>query len=449
MPPAHLAHQKDRRRRGLSGWLHGKQQAFSHAFRQWVVNRYGPFLSFTLRYRYLTIAVALSLLSVTLSYAFSGRMGFGLFPTIESDFSEASVVLPYGSPVTKTEAVMQRLLEGARKVVAETGHEELVVSITADVGNNGGGHTGRMRVSLAEPKIRDKILSTEQFTNRWRDVVGEIPGVEILKFASDSGGPGSRGSPISVELSHRNIDALNRASTELAGIVATYPRVKDVDDGFQPGKQQLDFRIKPEGKSLGLTASSVARQVRSAFYGAEVLRQQRGRDEIKIMVRLPKKDRSSEQTIDELMIRTPAGSYVPLREIATIDRGRAYTTIDRRNGRRVVQVSGDITPRSKAGEVLADLLVTALPPLLEKHPGLSYSFEGHQADMRESIGSLKVTFVLAMLVIYVMLAIPFRSYSQPLIVMVSIPFGIVGAFIGHLIMGYDLCIPSLFEPFAM
>ena len=446
--PAHLGHHKDRRRRGLALWLHEKQQAFSHGFRGWVANRYGPFLSFTLRHRYLVVAVALSLLAITLSYAFSGRMGFGLFPTVESDFSEATIVLPYGSPVAKTDAIMQRLLEGAQKVVAETGHEELVESITADVGRDGG-HTGRMRVSLADAKIRDKIMSNEQFTNRWRDVVGEIPGVEILKFSSDSGGPGSRGRPISVELSHRDIDALDRASTELAAIVATYPRVKDVDDGFQPGKQQLDCTIKPEGKSLGLTASSIARQLRGAFYGAEVLRQQRGRNEIKIMVRLPERDRSSEQTMDELMIRTPAGSYVPLREIATIRRGRAYTTIQRRNGRRVVQVSGDITPRSKAGEVLADLQAGPLPQLEDKYAGLTYSFEGHQAEMRESIGSLKVTFVLALMAIYAMLAIPFRSYSQPLIVMVSIPFGVVGAFIGHLVMGYDLCIPSLFGIVAL
>jgi len=446
--PSHLAHQKDRRRRGFSAWLHARQQSFSHGFRRWVARRYGPFLNAALRHRYLTVATAMSLLAITLAYALSGRMGFGLFPTVESDFSEANVVLPYGSPVERTEAIMKRLLDGARKVTAESGHPELVESITYDVGRSGG-HTGRMRVSLADAEVRDKIMSTEKFTNRWREVVGEVPGVETLTFASDAGGPGSHGRPVSVELSHREIDTLERASGELAAVIATYPRVRDVDDGFQPGKPQLDFKIKPEGKSLSLTANSVARQVRGAFYGSEVLRQQRGRNEIKVMVRLPERDRASEQTIKDLMIRTPAGAYVPLREVATVKRGRAYTTIDRRNGRRVVQPSGDVTPRSKAGEVLADLKETALPALMRKYPGLTYSFEGHQADMRESISSLKVTFVLAMLAIYAMLAIPFRSYSQPLIVMVSIPFGIVGAFIGHLIMGYDLCIPSLFGIVAL
>ena len=167
------------------------------------------------------------------------------------------------------------------------------------------------------------------------------------------------------------------------------------------------------------------------------------------MVRLPEDERSSEHTIQSLMIRTPAGAYVPFREIAEINRGRAYTTIDRRNGRRVVEVSADITPRSRAGEVLTDLQENVLPEFLRERPGLSYSFEGHQAEIRESMGSLKVTFILALMAIYAMLAIPFRSYTQPLVVMLSIPFGIVGAFLGHLIMGYDLSIPSMFGIVAL
>jgi multidrug efflux pump subunit AcrB len=446
--PAHLGHQRERHRRGLFAWMHNKQQAFSRAYTRAIRKGYGPFLEFVLRHRYLTVSIAFTVLIIMLAYAMSGRMGMGLFPTVESDYSDAQIVLPYGSPIEKTEAIMDRLLESARSIIEESGHPELVESITADIGR-GGSHMARMRVNLADAEIRNKIMSNTEFTNRWRERVGEVTGVEYMRFASDSGGPGGRGRPLTVELSHRDIDVLHAASKELAAVIATYPRVKDVDDGFQPGKEQLDFTIKPEGKSLGLTAFSVARQVRSAFYGAEALRQQRKRNEIKVMVRLPEEERSSEETINDLMIRTPAGTYVPLREVASVKRGRAYMSIDRRNGRRVVQVTGDITPRSKAGEVLSDLKETALKDLENKYPGLFYSFEGHQADMAESLGSLRVTFVLALLAIYALLAIPFRSYSQPLIVMVSIPFGIVGAFIGHLIMGYDLCIPSMFGIVAL
>ncbi|MFP4434607.1 MAG: efflux RND transporter permease subunit [Planctomycetota bacterium] len=446
--PAHLAHQKDRRRYGLAAMFHNAQQRFSRAFTNWVKNRYGPFLEFCLHHRVVTVSIAVALLLASIAYAASGRMGFELFPVVESDRSEATVVLPYGAPVEKTQAVLDRIEAGAKKVLAESGRPELVTSITADIGR-GGSHTGRVRVELAEADLRSEIMSTLEFTRRWRQAVGEIEGVEFMKFAADSGGPGSRGRPVEVQLSHRDIDVLRDASEELASEVETYPRVKDVDDGFQPGKRQLDFKLTPEGKSLGLTAAEVARQARAALYGAEALRQQRGRSEIKVMVRLPGVDRSTEQTAQDLMIATPAGTYVPLREVATMERGRAYTTIDRRKGRRVVTVSADVTPRARAGEVLGDLQSTALKDLTTKYPGLTYSFEGAQADIAESMGSLKVMFVVALLAIYAMLAIPFRSYAQPLIVMVSIPFGIVGAFVGHLIMGYSLAIPSMFGIVAL
>ena len=448
--PAHLGHQRERtgRRRSLGRWLHARQQSFSHRFLHWVRDYYGPFLRFTLHHRYVTITASIAVLVVMLAYAMSGRMGFQLFPVVESDFADAQLVLPYGAPVEKTEAIMQRIQRGAEEVVAESGHPELVEAIIAEVGR-GGSHAGQVRVELADPEIRSEIMSTDEFAKRWRAKVGEVPGVEYLRFASDSGGPGGRGRPLTVELSHRNIGVLEQVSGELAKVVETYPGTSDVDDGFRPGKPQLDFTLKPEGKSLGLTAFEVAQQVRHALYGAEVLRQQRGRNEIKVMVRRPEEERSSEQNIHDLLIRTPAGTYVPFREIAEIERGRAYTTIDRRNGRRVVQVSADVTPRSKAGEVIADLTESVLPDFVRRYPGLSYTFEGHQADIRESMGSLRVTFVLAMLAIYAMLAIPFRSYTQPFVVMLSIPFGVVGAFLGHLIMGYDLCIPSMFGIVAL
>jgi multidrug efflux pump subunit AcrB len=448
--PAHLGHQKKRTRWGPFAWLHDKQQAFSLGFRRLIITWYGPFLGWVLRarHRYLTIAVAMCILGVLLSYPLSGRMGFGLFPTVESDWSQASVVLPYGSPVEKTEAVMKRLLAGARNVIAKGGDPKLVEGVITDVGR-GGSHMGRMRIMMAKPEIRDEIMTTGEFTDRWRKAVGEIAGVESMRFASDSGGPGGRRRAITVELSHMDVAVLEKASAELAATLEAFPLVKDADDGFQPGKEQLDFSMKPEGESLGLTATGVARQVRSALYGAEVVRQQRGRNEIRIRVKLPEEERASEHTIDEFLVRTRSSTFVPLAEIANRKRGRAYTAINRRNGRRVVHVSADVTPRSKIGEVLGALQSEELPALLAKYGGLQYSFEGHRADMRESMGSLKVTFSLAMLAIYALLAIPFRSYVKPFIVMASIPFGVIGAILGHLIMGYDLSIPSMFGIVAL
>ncbi len=250
-------------------------------------------------------------------------------------------------------------------------------------------------------------------------------------------------------MSHRQIDVLEKASAELAEAMGFFPNVSDIDDGFAPGKQQIDFRIKPEGRSLGLRSREVARQIRNAYYGAEVLRQQRGRNEVKVMVRLPREERASEYNLEQMILRTPAGIEIPLNEAVDLKRGRAYTTIDRRNGRRIVTVSSDVRPRSQADQVMQSLKADTLPELQQKYPGLTYSFEGRQADRRESMQSLVTGLFMALLVIYAMLAVPFNSFIQPIIIMMSIPFGIVGAVMGHLIMGYSLSVMSMFGVVAL
>ncbi|AKJ63986.1 efflux RND transporter permease subunit [Kiritimatiella glycovorans] len=440
--PAHLGHQRDRRRHGLMRWLHGKQRAFSDAFVRWINTRYSAFLAGVLRRRYFVFAVAVAVLTLTLGYVGSGRMGMDLFPRVESDFARVTVTLPVGSPVETTEAVVRRLKDAAHDVIRESGHDELLEGIFADIGA-GGNHRASMRAFLADAEVRRRIgISTQEFVERWREATGPVPGVESIRFQSDFGGPGG-GPGLTVELSHRKLDVLEAASAELAEALATYPQVSDIDDGFQPGKEQIDFRMTAAGESLGLTARDVANQLRHAFYGAEAIRQQRGRNEIKIMVRRPVSERDSEYDLESLLLRTPAGGEIPLDEAVERTRGRAYTTIDRRDGRRVVSATANVEPRSEAPVILEDLQRSVLPGLVAHYPGLSYSFEGRQADMRESLGSLKTSFLMAMLAIFAMLAVPFRSYIQPLIVMVSIPFGIIGAVAGHLIMGYSLSVISM------
>lgn len=442
--PNHLGHlQEDFTPRGLIAWIFTHQQRFSRAFTHWVRRRYGPFLELSLRYRYLTIATALAFLIMVFSYVLSGRMGMTLFPKTEADYANVTVNLPFGTPVEKTASVVDHLVRSARETASKVNQGELLIKgIFAEIAKKGS-HQAEVRVYLAPPDVREKILSTDQFSNRWREAAGEIAGVDSMIFESDSGGPGS-GAAINIELNHRDLSVLQQASHELGNVLRAYERIKDVDEGFSPGKQQLDFTLLPEGKSLGLSAQQVARQVRNAFYGAEVLRQQRGRNELKVMVRLPEQERMRANQLEQLLIWTPAGKEVPLHQVVQIQYHHADTEINRRNGRRNIQIKADVIPRSKMGEVINDLSETELPRLLEKYPGLQYSFEGRQADMAESIGSLKTSFIFALLVIYVLLAIPFKSYSLPLIVMVSIPFSTIGAILGHLLMGYDLSILSLF-----
>ncbi|WP_428352936.1 efflux RND transporter permease subunit [Methyloprofundus sp.] len=440
--PNHLAHLNDKQRTGLQLWLYTRQQKFSHTFRHWVKYRYGGVLDLTLKHRYLTVIAALALLIATLSYASSGRMGMSMFPKTESDFAQIRLSLPFGTPVEKTQKIVDHLIKSARSSIVNVDNgEQLIRGIFSEVGN-GGSHKAVIRTYLAKPEIRDSIMSTDEFSEQWRSSSGEIAGIESLIFESDSGGPGS-GSAITIELTHRDISVLEQASLQLATALRAYPMAKDIANSMSLGKQQLDFTLLADGESLGLTPLSVARQVRNAFYGAEILRQQRGRNEIKVMLRLPEDERVSMQDMYNFLVWTDKGVAIPLNEIVQVKQGHAFTEIKRRNGRRNVQITANVTPRSQSVEIVNDLKDQALPALVEQYPGLQFSFQGRQADMADSIGSLKLSFIFAVLGIYTMLAIPFKSYILPLIVIVSIPFGIIGAIFGHIIMGFNLSILSM------
>ncbi len=440
--PHHLSKLKDIQRTGLEEWIHQKQQTFSDGFKQWVHAHYEPLLEVLLRHRYLTVVAALALLLTTLSYAFSGRMGMSMFPRVDSDFARVTLTLPYGTSVEKTQAAAEKIMQAARITADKIkGGDQRIQCTFTEIGK-GGSHKAIIRAYLAPPDIREKIISTEQFSQRWREATGDIAGVESMLFESDAGGPGA-GSALTIELNHQDSKILEQAGQQLADALRAYSIVKDVDDGFSPGKQQLDFTVLPEGKSLGLTAQDVARQVRNAFYGAEVLRQQRGRNEVKIMVRLPKSERLTQSHIDDLMIWTKTGKHIPLKEVVHVEQGRAYTEINRHNGRRNIQVKANVIPKSKAGEILNDLEAGELKSLTAKYPGLQYSFQGQAADMSESMDSLSLSFIIALLAIYILLAIPLQSYGLPLVVVSSIPFGVIGAVFGHFIMGYDLSLISV------
>ena len=443
--PAHLGHQKG----GGKSWfcfLHKGQARFSAGFLHMVRTVISPLLLWTIRLRYLTLALALAVLAGTVGYLASGRMGMVMFPRIESDFAYVEVAMPFGASVARTEAAIDRMVRMARELADENGGDALVEGIYSQVGTSVGGHEGSVRVFLTPPEQRP--LPTAEFTRLWRERVGAIPGAEYVKFESDRGGPGS-GAALTVELSHRSTDILERAGQELAQALTKYAQVSDIDDGFSAGKVQLDVRIRPEGRSLGLTSQDVARQIRAAFFGAEALRQQRGRNEIKVMVRLPKDQRISLQNIEEFLVRTPAGTDVPLREVADVVTGRSYTSIDRRNGRRVISVTADVNPPSEAAGIQDVLKNTYLPQLRDRYQGLEFSFEGQQADIQEGVKALLFGLGMANLCIFALLAVPLKSYVQPLIIMASIPFGIVGAVFGHLLMGYSLSLVSLFGIVAL
>ncbi len=434
--PAHVAHGEKEQTGTLTYKLHKHQQRFSTFFSKWVVKLFGPFLELCLRYRYFSVAVGIATLVVVLGYAKSGRIGFILFPKIEADQAVVTATLPYGSAMHKVRETRDWLVKSVNVVIQANGGAELAEGTRARIDEN----IVEVSAYLTEPEVRP--ISTAELTRLWREQTGQMTGLESLRFESDRGGPG-RGAGITVELSHRDIAILDQASAELANSLREFPNVKDIDDGLAAGKEQLDFRLLPEGESLGLTVREVANQVRSAFFGEEALRQQRGRNEVKVMVRLPEAERISEYDVEQLLIRTPSGRDVPLMHVVEVQRGRAYTSITRHNNRRTVAVTGNVVPIGETRQVLGVVKSEILPDLVRNYPGLSYSFEGRQAEMRKSLMSLGRGFMMAMLGIYMLLAIPFRSYVQPLIVMAAIPFGIFGAIIGHIFMDYNLSIISV------
>ncbi|MFO8085699.1 MAG: efflux RND transporter permease subunit [Desulfobacterales bacterium] len=440
--PAHIGHRKKSAPSGILSRISLLQQRFGKSFTNFINRRYAPFLHKAIQWRYLTIAIGIAVLLSAAGYIRSGRLGFELFPRIESDYALATAVLPFGNSFENARQVERHLLQSSHAIIEKHGGKTLVDGIFSGIQDN----VVEVRMYLTPPDVRP--LSTLKVTELWRDQTGSIAGLKSIKFESDAGGPG-RGSAITIELSHQRLDLLENASTELAEALRFYSNVTDIDDGFSPGKPQIDFNIKPEARSLNLEAREVARQVRHAFYGAEALRQQRGRNEVKVMVRFPLEQRVSEYSLEEMVLKAPNGTEILLRDAVSVTRGRAYTDINRRQGRRIVSVTADVTPRSQAGQILASVRTEILPGIQEKYPGLSFSFEGRQADQRESMQSLFRGLLMAIVVIFAMLAIPLNSYIQPVIIMVAIPFGIVGAVIGHLVMGYSLSVLSMFGVVAL
>jgi len=451
--PAHLSHSKPTPEKGYRALLRRGQRRFTEGLDTFIHNFYKPVLERSVRNRYLVVAIGLACLILSIGYVGGGGVKFTFLPKIDQDLITVNAELAFGSPVEDTERVMAQLEAAAREVIDENGGDEIVRGIMVSIGSGmqaaGGGppdnlgsgsHVAGVSVYLVASDKRP--ISTTEFTRQWRNRLSDLTGLESLSF-NYSTGPSS-GPAMTVQLIHPDLEVLERAAADLAAELGTYNGVKDIDDGFSLGKPQLDLEVRPEARALGVTAADLGSQLRGAFYGSRAFRQQRGRDEIWVMVRLPEDERRSEYHIDNYLIRTPQGGEIPLHEAALVTRGRSYTEIKRTDGKRQVSVTADVNAaEANAGEVLSDVIATAMPGLLDKYPGLSYSLEGEQRDRQESLGSLFQNFIIAMMVVYALLAIPFRSYVQPMVVMSAIPFGFVGALIGHVVMGFDLSLISM------
>ena len=428
-----------------------------------IQHTYVPILNKALRWRYFTIAAGVALLVGTLGYV-AGRIPFTFLPKVEGDMITAHLKMPVGTPVSETDKISARI-SGIAQSIVDDEDAKLVEGVTISRGlyeevgamttiepspegalGNDGSHYATVMMYLVDAGERE--LDTQHFVQRWRDEIGEIPGAESLTFAYEVGV--EPGSPIDIQLIHDDVATLEAAAERLATEIGSYAGLRDIDSGVSKGKDQLDFRLTDAALSQGLTEFDLARQVRAGFFGAEAVRQQRGRDEVRVYVRLPLEERRSLYNVEELIIRTPMGGEMPLAQAAVVTRGQAYTVIKRTDGRRNISVTADVADEdANSNEINAQIRERELPQLMADIPGLSYSFGGEQERQAETMGALGVGFLLALIVMFSMLAVAFHSYTQPILVMSAIPFGMVGAIWGHVVMGFSLSLMSMMGLIAL
>jgi multidrug efflux pump subunit AcrB len=390
--PAHLAAIRDPRATGAYAAVHRQQQKVKRALERFIAGPYARALSWVLRWRGASLATGIAVLLGAGGFVAGGHIPFRFMPDIAGDVVIASVEMPVGTPVQETQRIQAHLLAVAEEILTENGEEGIVRGTFGQVGTPlpgdpglaqatlPGGHLANVQIFFVESGQRR--IDTSDFLDKWRDRVGWVAGAERIEFQA-SIGP-SPGPPVNVELRHDDMEVLEAAAADLATILRDYPEVMEIDDGFAAGKPQLDLELTPEATSLGLTSADVARQIRGAFYGTEALRQQIGRDEVRVLVRLPTQERKTIHDVETLLLRTPAGGEIPVHEAATVRSGRAYPVIKRAEGSRMLEVTADVRPGISPAVVLAALEEGPLPALLAEYDGLSYEFGGAQREQSKA-----------------------------------------------------------------
>ena len=458
--PAHLAHRRRERDRDGNRWTR-IQDVVSGGLESFVKYRYRPALERVLEWRYLSVAVGVAVMILTAALFASGRVVFQFFPGVEGDRIFATLTLPQGTPLAHTQAAVRQLeasaLAARDQLEAETGERGIVQHTLSSIGKQvtrggqrpgqaaGGTHLAQVVLELSPWSERD--VKTREVRERWRELTGPVADAVELKFEAFSM---HAGNAIGIQLASEDSDALLAAAADLREALAGYDGVVDIADSFRAGKQEVRLELLPDAKPLGVTQNDLARQVRTAFYGVEVQRIQRGQDDVRVMLRYPEAERRSLDSLENMRIRASDGTEIPFAAVARAELGRGFASIRRTDGRRVVTVTADVDrDRVVPEEVLASLHAGPLREILGRYPSVSYSLEGEQRERGKAMSGLARGFAIALLVIYGLLAIPLRSYTQPLIIMAAIPFGTVGAVLGHFIMGFDLVFFSMLGMVAL
>lgn len=449
--PAHLKYIKLRHQKSAPSKLEQFQQRFADGFEHAILKYYQPLLNMALRHKMTTVSLFVGVFLIILTMITSGWTKFIFFPRIPSETIRVNLTLPTGTPFEVTNKYVIDMADKARllqdKYRDSDTNESVILNILASTGGRGGAsNSGRLRVEIMPAELRDSNIGSRELSSELRDLIGIIPGAESLTFRAEIG---RSSDPIDVQLSATSLTTLQEVAEKVKARLATYPTVFDIADSMSDGKEELQIELTEQGLALGLNRVDVSQQVRNSFFGAQAQRIQRGRDDVRVMVRLPIEERRSVADLKDILINTPNGGTVPLSHVATLVPGKSPSTINRIDRYRTLNVTADIEKSNTNMTILQADLKSYLDELVQQYPGVSHSLEGEAKEQRESFGSLAWALLFVFFIIYALLAIPFKSYLQPLIVMSVIPFGMIGAVMGHWVMGMELTIMSLLGMLAL
>lgn len=450
--PSHLKRIKLRNEKSAKGnRLEQWQERFADGFERAILRYYQPLLAFSLRNKFATLAVFVGTFSIILALLMSGWTKFIFFPRVPSETVRASLTMTTGTTFEVTNKFIVKMADKAEELRekytdSESG-ESVIINVLASTGGRGGtSNVGSVRFEIIPPEQRESTVTSAELVREWRGLIGPIPGADSITYRAEIG---RSSDPIDVQLSGNSQATLQEISDKIKVRLATYPTVFDIADSLSDGKEELQIELTQQGKALGLTRVNVSNQVRNAFFGSQVQRIQRGRDDVRVMVRLPIDERRSLSDLQNILVQTPSGGSVPLAHVATLIPGKSPSQIRRIDRFRTVSVTADVDKEQTNMTVLQADLTEYVQELVNQYPGVTSKMEGEAREQRESFSSLGVGLMMVFFAIYGLLAIPFKSYIQPIIVMSVIPFSMIGAVIGHWLMGMELTIMSILGMLAL
>jgi multidrug efflux pump subunit AcrB len=442
-----LRNEKSEKGNRLAQW----QQRFADGFERAILRYYQPLLAFSLRHKLATLATFVGTFTIILALLMSGWTKFVFFPRVPSETVRASLTMTTGTTFEVTNQYIVNMSDKAevlreKYIDAETG-QSVILNVLASTGGRGGtSNVGSVRFEIIPPEQRESSITSADLVSEWRELIGPIPGAESITYRAEIG---RSSDPIDVQLSGNSQVTLQEIANQIKTQLATYPTVFEIADSLSDGKEELQIELTQQGKALGLTRVNVSNQVRNAFFGSQVQRIQRGRDDVRVMVRLPISERRSLSDLQNILIQTPSDGSVPLSHVATLIPGKSPSQITRIDRFRTVSVTADVEKLNTNMTVLQAELAEFVQQLVNQYPGVTWKMEGEAREQRESFSSLAVGLLMVFFAIYLLLAIPFKSYIQPIIVMSVIPFSMIGAVMGHWLMGMELTIMSILGMLAL